>query len=918
MLTLQVFIENQQLELFKDESVTFTQVLQDVKSIDKIFTDFTRTFNVPASKTNNKIFEHFYDPHIVGFDARTKKDAELFLNFKTFQKGKVKLEGVTKKDNKPHTYKITFYGNTVKITDVIGDDKLSNLRYLQENFVFEYTNANIISYMTSGLDITAGTDTFPDAIIFPLISHTKRFVYDTTVNSTNVNTETLNNLGYQASHTTATNYGLQLNQLKPALRIHAIIKAIEIQYGYTFSTDFFNITNQNYYNLYIWLHNKTGDLFDDENDVAFAKDFKADNKDFEGNIKLSNSTFDVDENERGLFIGDRDIDRELNVKVTPPSDDKFDLLIYKDGQLFQRYDGVSRTDGDGTNWNITEKKREGFLNLGTEGVYSIAIQSGSAGTYSIEGVVRVKRRLKRSEDIFTGTATVGSNQNINSTTQLPDMKVIDFLSGLFKMFNLTAVLNDSDIIEVKTLDQFYADSTTTWDITKDLDKDSQTVDAVLPFNHITLGYSGLENFFAASHKELFQKEWGTLEYNISRKFDGQSFKVELPFEHHKYERLIDINGNTVSPVQWGWSADVKQQPNLGKPLLFYAIPTAIDIAIINLDGTSSRHNANMYLPSNSVSQTDSFNINFASEPNEYDPNGLSFEQTLFKTYYENYIKEIFEKSRRLTTTSAYLPLSMLMEFTLADKIRIFDQLFKINKITTNFETMKSVLELINIRETINTRTDSQAGTITPNNVDLVVEPVVLDKFKNNVVCITADSTAYFADNFKIRADRDCNFEGEEIKNIAEVIPIQMETGNNFITVDVVKGVEVTEAQIVLSTSGFTSTSIVTLSANVFKLGKIGQVGRWSEYGFFYCSNEFDLASRDFTTLKNTAGVTHVPIQSTALNQNVLPSVVYYRLEGLSANTTIYYVAYIKTNDDANYDVNKIAYTKTGSRTTNST
>ena len=75
MLTLQVFIENQQLELFKDESVTFTQVLQDVKSIDKIFTDFTRTFNVPASKTNNKIFEHFYDPHIVGFDARTKKDA---------------------------------------------------------------------------------------------------------------------------------------------------------------------------------------------------------------------------------------------------------------------------------------------------------------------------------------------------------------------------------------------------------------------------------------------------------------------------------------------------------------------------------------------------------------------------------------------------------------------------------------------------------------------------------------------------------------------------------------------------------------------------------------------------------------------------------------------------------------------------
>ena len=94
MLELQLYIEGEQVELHDNESITLTQTLQNVKDIQKIFTDFTQTFNVPASKTNNKIFKHFYNADIVGFDARNKKDSELLINYKPFKKGKVKLEGV--------------------------------------------------------------------------------------------------------------------------------------------------------------------------------------------------------------------------------------------------------------------------------------------------------------------------------------------------------------------------------------------------------------------------------------------------------------------------------------------------------------------------------------------------------------------------------------------------------------------------------------------------------------------------------------------------------------------------------------------------------------------------------------------------------------------------------------------------------
>ena len=61
MIALQLYIEGQEVELFKDESITLSQSIQDVKDISKIFLEFSQTFSVPASKTNNKLFKHFYN-----------------------------------------------------------------------------------------------------------------------------------------------------------------------------------------------------------------------------------------------------------------------------------------------------------------------------------------------------------------------------------------------------------------------------------------------------------------------------------------------------------------------------------------------------------------------------------------------------------------------------------------------------------------------------------------------------------------------------------------------------------------------------------------------------------------------------------------------------------------------------------------
>ena len=57
MNEVQIYIGNVKLDLFEDENISLTSSIQNSKDIGKIFTDFTQSFSVPASATNNKIFK---------------------------------------------------------------------------------------------------------------------------------------------------------------------------------------------------------------------------------------------------------------------------------------------------------------------------------------------------------------------------------------------------------------------------------------------------------------------------------------------------------------------------------------------------------------------------------------------------------------------------------------------------------------------------------------------------------------------------------------------------------------------------------------------------------------------------------------------------------------------------------------------
>jgi hypothetical protein len=674
MQVLQLYIEGQRVDLFKDESVTVTQTIQNVKDISKVFTDFSKTFNLPASKTNNKIFKHYYNYDIDnGYDARKKTTARLELNNKEFRKGKIKLNSVNLKNGKPHTYKITFFGNTIDLKDLLGEDTLSSLEWL-DNFSHEYSATQVRTALGSGIDKTVDSVTYTDAIVAPLITHTTRLFYDSSLAGAG-------NLYPSGS----TMQGVYFEELKYAIPVHIIIKAIEETYGITFSTDFFESTNDPYYKLYMWLHRKKGNAFDEDALVTtLIEGFPADTSPLDvTGLFCNGSNFQV-------FGMASPVQMSYTFTATQTTSNDYSIIIKKDGQIY-RQENVTTTGA----YNFT-----GFFTNSSTG-YQIFIYA--AGNTNFSGFsLAVTNNLTGESKTYNQTSglLVSTAQNFIITEQIPKMKVIDFLTGLFKMFNLTAFY-EGDTITVKTLDSFYSSSTEIRDITQYVEVTSKDVNVALPFKEVDFGYEGLGTKLALQHQQANNVEWGTVEYKGDDNFDagGDIYSVKAPFEHLKYERLIDGSTNTLKTVQVGWFVDDNNDPYFGKPLLFYPVSsTPTSIRFLNDTISSFNDISTYFIPSNSVtinSGVDDSNINFNLEVNEYSLD-TTFEGTLFEDYYKTYIEEIFNAKLRLTKVKAYLPISFLLNYSLADKVQILDRIYKINSIESNLETGESNLELLNL------------------------------------------------------------------------------------------------------------------------------------------------------------------------------------------------------------------------------
>ena len=693
----QIYDDFTKLELFKDESVSVTDSIQNVKDPAKIFAPFSQQFSVPASKHNNKFFKHYYDSDINNsFDARYQGDGLIQLNGIDYKAGTMRLTSVDLKNNVAYSYKLVFTGETVEFKELLGEDELSSLIY-PSTLNFDYTNDFVKSKFISSAE--------DDDLIFPLITHSKNMRYKD---------------NEYRDHITDTY--LSFSDLKPALKTKVILEAIEETYPQIkFSEQFFN--SANFRKLYMWLHREEGFLSNasEGGDVRaivtswFRPDNTGSNYEYSSGTELRPAAPSFPSGgsafspsiiyEFNLTVNTTDINREYNVQFLRNSNNL---------PLFE-------SDGTGTQTFTYRFTPETYGNI----AINTNIVISAENTVGISQSLEVKKIRVFNGTDFGGVdvcnyikASPSSENAITINRQMPKMKIFDFLKNLFLMYNLTAYKEDG-VINVLPLDDFY-NAGLTYDITKYVDTKKSTVSKLLQFKNMEFNFKSKKSYLVQYAEELQGNIFAQESYG-NDEWDGSNYKVEVGFEKMMYERLSDETSGSLTEIVQGAMLDKKFEPTIGLPLLFYSDGTTTTANPIYWDNSNDTFtNITEYLrPSNSISNiTTGFiteTLNFGVEVDEYTlGTGSAFQQNqsndLFTKYYRNYVANLFARNSRKTKVSAYLPLNIILKYNLNDIFVIGTTEYRINSITTNLLTNKSDLELYNLSPNVRQQINGQIGS----------------------------------------------------------------------------------------------------------------------------------------------------------------------------------------------------------------
>ncbi len=153
-----------QLDISDSENFPLSLNFQvsDGKNIESRFGDFSKSFEVPATKNNNRIFQHIYNSQVVNTkNIYHIKDCRILVDGIEFFKGKIQLQG-SKQDKNPKSYSCAIYGGNFSWVNEIKDKRLCDLEF--GNFgtqIFDYSN--ILDSHTKNQSNSQ--------IIYPLVSY---------------------------------------------------------------------------------------------------------------------------------------------------------------------------------------------------------------------------------------------------------------------------------------------------------------------------------------------------------------------------------------------------------------------------------------------------------------------------------------------------------------------------------------------------------------------------------------------------------------------------------------------------------------------------------------------------------------------------------------------------------------------------
>jgi len=665
MRKAQIYIEGKRLELFDDEQIKVQSSVQDIFNIDTSKTDFTQSFTIPASENNNKIMHHFYQNDVDVYNGNVlnyniRRNASIEIDLVPFRTGKIQLEKASIINGQVQNYQICFYGDLVSLKDILGETKLSELDY--SSYTHVYNESNVIDRCVN--------NTAYD-VRYPLITSGRVWDYNGPDNTKNIDV----NAG-----------AINVGELFPAIRISSIFQSIESYFDITFNSLF--ASTKNFYNAYLYLKNK--DVFSFKTSQKMISFQSNTNANYFGISDVKMASIDsVD------VIIENALDLTVTTSVTTQN---YYIDIYINGQLSTTITGQGNT----TYNNVVSLQATQILQF----VQYVTFKVYADISMNIDLDVAY-RRASSSYDDFSGTWITTDNTwygysyttvltgNLDINSNMPNMKVYDFIAGILKEFNMVIYGNGTNSWKAEPLEDWYALGNT-YDITEFTDISTIDIERVKLYKKISFEHEKSESFMNRTFADNFAREYGSLDYVFP--YDGDELNIKLPFENILFQQF------ETTGIQVGYCLTKfpDYKPYIPKPTILYLYdevlcdPFKFELGSGHVTKTS-------YLPfgqdllSNGINYSLNFGNDISSLLNTTVPNSN------FMVYYFTYLNNLFQQKNRITYVKAKLPLWILIGLKLNDRLIIRDKRYIINNMTTNLSNTEVDLVLLNDFRPVNLR-----------------------------------------------------------------------------------------------------------------------------------------------------------------------------------------------------------------------
>jgi hypothetical protein len=744
-----------------DAEINTVYQLSDVIEPTTKTTNHTKTFTIPGTKINNQIFQHIYENGFSSFsyNPNLKLNAQVLVNGNQYFNGNLQLNDIIKVDNKIVGYDITIYGLFGSFFNDIANSKLTDIVNLSD-FNHSWTIANIVDswflYIYQNgvkvpfnlgngyvypLEYRGQANNKFDAEDFKPAIYTKT-IFDRILKSQGItyNSDFLNSSIFKKlilPYVGESEITLTGEQIKKS---STWVKTPDNGIGYFSLIDGDSKTNRFY----------------PPTKVPFNDKVNAPANDINNNYSVASKTLTIPKN--GKYIISARVPMRVNIEDIATDGNTYNYCYFVGGPFEARLrirnlttstnlTSVAETlvdsrFNDGSPHNLPggtfteevvyETSWTGFLNAGdqivilidwwatasnftykfreADPIYGIAIQQVNLKTHLVVDNQTFTPSGSVYDPYSTGQLTLALvdetlalGDTIEMNSFLPDVKAVEFIKEINKLFNLYWIQTADKSFNIEPRNDFYQDGTIN-DWTYQVDNAEEIkIEPLydLQDKKYTLTYAEDSDYYNADYLSSYNEVYGTKNLEVNNDFVVETMEIKSSFA--ATPTVQHLSSKRMLPAYVSDDSGVKSNTKCKSRILFYGgrvFTPSETFVIYNKYNSGEDDNYSSYPYSGHLDdwQNPTNDLSWGSPRKLYFPWKNVTNNNLFNKYWRAQIEEITDKNSHLLTAQIILSEIDMINLDLRDTIQVDNVYYRINKITHNPLNNKAEVELIKAKD----------------------------------------------------------------------------------------------------------------------------------------------------------------------------------------------------------------------------